>query len=82
MTRDELFDWLANRRVQPTGCSRCGRVQLYYYRDGQELPVGPCCVLAGARQDAIAEDRIIERLHALTHDCPAEGCVLCAERRS
>lgn len=79
MTTNELFDWMARRRVPPRGCAICGLAQLTYYRDGQERAIGMCCLRRGLYEAEVDTAAIRRRLHALTHDCPAEGCPACQE---
>ena len=78
-TRDDLFLWMSRHRVAPKGCSRCGLAQLAYWRDGQEQPVGSCCINRGVYEAHVDLKAISRRLHALNHDCPAEGCLACME---
>lgn len=75
---DELFRWMAGRRVRDTSCSRCGSTQIAYFRDYLERPVGPCCVGASARQAAAEQAAIDRRIHEHAHGL-ADRCPSCLE---
>lgn len=78
MTADQLMSWMSVRRIAPPGCSICGRVQVAYFRDHLERPVGPCCLFA-ARTAAEVDVAAVNRRLRSIHDCPAEGCQSCIE---
>lgn len=70
MTGDALFAWMRGHRIDPDGCSRCGRPNIVYFRDHAERPVGFCCVVdaAAIAREANPYDETAELVRRLEGD--------------
>ena len=73
MTTNDLFLWMASRRVPPRGCARCGLVQVSYFRDWQERPIGFCCIARGRYEATKVLAARFPEMYT-DHDCEADGC--------